>query len=123
MTSVIGRIKLRTCPTTVTVRTFAEKKERERVQTTPKQLVGMKHMNPTTPLLNYKNLCFDIVSGVFINLLNKLVWSMTNQPLTTEEVARQKFLPNVSTHSSIQEMNNKFFTCENHLSFRFTVYF
>lgn len=50
MTSVVGRIKLRTCPTTVTVRTFAEKKERERerVQTTPKQLVGMKHMNPTT---------------------------------------------------------------------------
>lgn len=47
MTSVVGRIKLRTCPTTVTVRTFAEK-ERERVQTTPKQLVGMKHMNPTT---------------------------------------------------------------------------
>ena len=48
MTSVVGRIKLRTCPTTVTVRTFAEKKEGERVQTTPKQLVGMKHMNPTT---------------------------------------------------------------------------
>ena len=48
MTSVVGRIKLRTCPTTVTVRTFAEKKERERVQTTPKQPVGMKHMNPTT---------------------------------------------------------------------------
>lgn len=47
MTSVVGRIKLRTCPTTVTVRTFAEK-ERERVQTTPKQPVGMKHMNPTT---------------------------------------------------------------------------
>ena len=33
MTSVVGRIKLRTCPTTVTVRTFAEKKEREREST------------------------------------------------------------------------------------------
>ena len=33
MTSVVGRIKLRTCPTTVTVRTFAEKKEGEREST------------------------------------------------------------------------------------------